>query len=359
MQTRRSRSRLVAACTGVLAATLLVLTGCGPASTADSSHAATNVGLALDAGGEQDSGSNDLAGSGLYLARTRLGVDGKDASPNSDGTNREAILNSLVASRHNPVVAVGPAYASSLAQVASKHPDTTFAIVDDSVGAVPVPGSNVTNLTFAVEQGSYLVGVAAARKSVTGRFGFVGSAPTDEVKRYLAGFTAGVHSVKPHAPIDVSYIAAGSDPSAARAGASSPETARERATTMLSNGDDIIFQAAGDSGEGITDAVLAARESGKRGVWTIGSDGDEYDTASDDQQRVILTSVVPRVDTAVYHYVRDHVDGKKLGGTREFDLKEKGVAFALSGGYLADISSELERDQKAIVAGKITVPSTV
>ncbi len=330
----------------------LGLAACGSQhSDAGSSAASLNVGIALDTGGIGDKGINDLADSGFYQARTKLGAHGREATPQLSGTDRATVLTSLSA-HHNPVIAVGSEYAKSLTAVAPKQPKTNYAIVNDG----SVRADNVANLEFAVEQGSYLVGMAAALKSTSGHLGFIGATHSAEVDRYLAGFRAGALAVDAHAAVDVSYLSDKDDGS----GFNAPEAARSAATTMLDHGVDAIYHDAGDSSAGLLEAVVAARESGKRNVWAIGSGQNEYLTASQSAKKVILTSMVLQADVAIYQFIKEFARGDKHSGVRMYTVKDKAVSYSKFGGYLSSkAEAKIDRAAKHIADGTISVPTTV
>ena len=134
------------------------------------------IGLAYDEGGRGDQSFNDSAYAGAAAAADALGADLQELSPNEDASNRAELLTQLAEQGFNPVIAVGFAYDDVIAEVAPQFPDTTFAQVDGS-NEDGAKGDNVTGLIFAEEQGSFLAGVAAASKSVTGHLGFVGGQP--------------------------------------------------------------------------------------------------------------------------------------------------------------------------------------
>ncbi len=318
-----------------------------------------DVGIALAADGRGDKGFNDLATGGLDRARQRLGVDFSPSVLPQRGDRRGERLNGLAEDDLNPVIAVGDDYAADLADVAPRHSATTFAIVDSAEPR----GGNVVNLVFAEEQGSYLMGVAAAYKSVSDRVGFVGGSNDARTRRYQAGFAAGVMSVSPGTKVDVRFVTgtAATTGESSPLGRNSPTAAREVTEQLLRDGANVVYSAAGSSGSGVFDALVSARARGDRDVWAIGSDTDQHLVATVAQQQVILTSMVKRVDNAVYGFVADYVDGGGSSGVRRFTLVDDGMSFATSGGYLTkfQLLDELQRVETDIAEGRITPPSTV
>ncbi|MDR3080694.1 MAG: BMP family ABC transporter substrate-binding protein, partial [Streptomyces sp.] len=146
------------------------------------------------------------------------------------------------------------------------------------------------------------------------------------------------------------YLSHGSDTS----GFASPDKGKEAAAGMLDKGADVIYTAAGSSGNGSIEAV-----SGKKGAWAIGVDSDQYNIAGlDKYKNSILTSVVKNVDVGVFDLIKSVKDGKPLTGTNSYSLAEKGVTLATSGGFIDDLKAKLDAAEKDIVDGKIKVKTT-
>jgi basic membrane protein A len=325
----------------------LITSACGDDKTSSSGSSGDKtgpkVGLAFDTGGEGDKSFNDAALAGVKKAESDLGATVKSLEPKT-AEDRAKNLNLLVEAGRNPVVAVGFAFGDDLKKIAPANPKTTFAIVDSVVEA-----SNVKSLVFAEEQGSFLVGAAAGLKTKTNKVGFIGGVEMELIKKFEAGFVAGVKATNPNATVDVKYISPAGDFS----GFGDPAKAKEIATGMYEGGEDVVFHAAGGSGNGLFEAAAAAGD----GKWAIGVDSDQYLTASADQQKHILTSMLKRVDVAVYGAIKDFADGKTEGGTVVYDLSKDGVGYSTSGGYVDDIKSKLDGLKADIVSGKITVPT--
>ncbi len=220
----------------------------------------------------------------------------------------------------------------------------SFAVVDGVVEE-----DNVKSLTFAEEQGSFLVGAAAGLKSKTGKVGFIGGVDMELIHKFEAGFTAGVKQTNPTATVEIKYISAAGDFS----GFGDPAKAKEIAKAMYDGGADVIFHAAGGSGNGLFEAATEAGD----GKWAIGVDSDQYLSAAPDQQKHILTSMLKRVDVAVYGAIEEFTKGDTKGGVKVFDLAKDGVGYSTSGGYVDDIKSQLEDLKQQIIDGTITVPT--
>jgi basic membrane protein A and related proteins len=315
-------------------------------STAASSAASkVKVGLAYDIGGRGDKSFNDAAAAGLDKAKADLGVEVKELEATAGETDaaKEERLRLLADGGYDPVIGIGFAYATSLKKVAAEFPDTHFAIVDDSSFNAP----NVANLVFAEQEGSYLVGVIAAQASKTGNVGFVGGVDVPLIHKFEAGYTAGAKSINPAIKVQVKYLTQPPDFS----GFGDPAKGKTAAQGMLDGGADVIYAAAGGSGSGAFDAVAA-----KKGTWAIGVDSDQYQTAAAGVKNVIVTSMLKRVDTAVYNEIKSAVDGKPLTGVQTFDLKADGVGFATSNAAVQPFTAKADTAKAAIIAGTVTVP---
>ena len=310
---------------------------------------AVKLGLAYDIGGRGDQSFNDLAASSLDKAKAAgVTVVGElTASPGEPDSAKTDRLNQLVDSGATDIIAVGFAYATPLGEVAKANPQVTFAIVDDaSLAAVP----NVASLTFAEEQGSYLVGVAAAKKSASGKVGFIGGVNTPLIQKFQAGFEAGVKATNPNATVTSKYISEPPDFS----GFNAPDKGETIATGMYNDGIDVIYAAAGGSGAGV---FKAAKTTGN---WAIGVDSDQYNIPSlADVKSVILTSMLKKVDVATWDFITSAVNGEPLSGQHVYDLKNDGVGYSTSGGFITDYVPDIEKAKAAIIDGTITVPTTV
>ena len=351
--------RRVTTLASALLAGALVLTACGgsstpstdttPGSSGSSSSAPKSdlkVGLAYDIGGRGDQSFNDAAAAGLDKAKADLGIETKEleASNGEPESAKEERLRVLATAGYNPVIAVGFAYSGSVAKVAKEMPDTKFAIIDDAAAV----GDNIANLLFASEQGSYLVGVAAALKTKTNNIGFVGGVDVPLINTFQAGFEAGVKATNPKAKVQVKYLTQPPDFS----GFGDPAKGKTAAAGMFDAGADIVFQVAGGSGGGVFEAAKAA------GGKAIGVDSDQYLTAAPDQKPLILTSMIKRVDTAVYKAIQQTGDGSFKGGGQVFDLAHQGLDYSKSNSKLMtpDIIAALELYRQDIINGTIKVP---
>jgi len=243
---------------------------------------------------------------------------------------------------------VGFAYGDVMGDVAKQYPDTQFAIIDSS--AADVGADNLTGILFAENEGSYLAGVAAALKTETDHIGFVGGVETPLIQKFEAGYVAGAKAVNDAITVDVQYISPAGDFS----GFNDPAKGQIVAQGMYDAGADIVYHAAGGSGLGVFQAAAA---SGKR---AIGVDSDQYQTVDDPAlQKVIMTSMLKRVDNAVQAFIDSFVDGSVKGGSDVInDLKSEGVGLATSGGQIDDIQDQINEYRDKIISGEIEVPTT-
>ena len=355
MRTGSLRTRRLVA---VLAVAGLALTACGGGDddTTDTaspgagggSASDVKVGLAYDIGGRGDQSFNDAAAAGLDKAEEELGVEVREAEAGAGESEaaKEERLRVFAQGGFDPVIAVGFAYAGPLGKVAAEFPDTTFAIVDDASEASTA--DNITNLVFAEEEGSFLVGAAAGLKSTAGNVGFIGGVDVPLIKKFELGFKAGVEAAKPGATVQVTYLTQPPD----FTGFNDPAKGKTAAQGMFDAGADVVYHAAGGSGGGLFEAAQAA------GKLAIGVDSDQYATAAPGVKEVILTSMLKKVDVAVFDFISKAVDGSVEAGPVTYDLEQGGVDYSTSGGKVDDIEQQLEDFKEKIVSGEITVPSS-
>jgi len=338
-----------------LAATAMALSACGGSGASTSPGASSgsataggiSVGLAYDIGGRGDKSFNDSAAKGLDQAKTELGatVQESEAQPNETDADKEDRLRTLAEQGAKAVIAVGFAYSGPLAKVAPDYPNVKFAIVDDAAAK----GNNVTNIVFAENEGSFLVGAAAALKSASGTIGFIGGVQTPLIAKFQAGYAAGAAAAKPGTKVLVQYLTQAPD----FTGFNDPAKGQTAAGGLLDQGADVVYQAAGGSGSGVFKAVAA-----KAGAKAIGVDSDQYLTADPAVQQVILTSMVKNVNVGVFDFIKSVSGGSVKAGSTLYDLKNKGVGYATSGGMVSDIAPKLDEFSQQIQSGTIMVPTT-
>ena len=313
------------------------------------------VGLTFDLLGRGDQSFNDSAAAGIDKAIADFGVTVNEVTP-TDSSARGTDLQ-LQAENSDLVIGVGFSFASDAKTIAAANPDVSFAIIDDGMLNDTFDGPAVENaagLVFSEEQGSYLVGVAAALKSTTGSIGFIGGVSgIGLIEKFEAGYTAGAMSVNPDIVVQVAYLSEFPD----FGGFEDPASASDIATSMYSEGADIIYAAAGLSGSGMFQAAAeVSTETGTK-VWGIGVDSDQYLTVDPSVQEYVLTSMVKRVDTAVYEITKAYLEGTFTAGETRYDLAAGGVGYSTSGGYVDDIVDQLEEAKAGIIDGSIVVPT--
>lgn len=334
----------------------LVLAGCGsedPETGTDAGNgngeetSEVKVGLAYDVGGRGDQSFNDAAAAGLDRAIDEFGIDSQESTA-ADGepeSAREERLIQMAEAGFNPVIAVGFAYAPAVAKVAPQFPDVQFGLIDST----DATGDNIANLTFPEHEGSFLVGAAAALKTEADSIGFIGGVNVPLIAKFEAGYRAGAMEVNPDIEIRSTYLTQPPDFS----GFGDPAKGRTAAEGMFDGGADIVYHAAGGSGLGVFEAAQAADG------WGIGVDSDQYNTVPPALQDVVLTSMLKKVDVAVFDYIESFVDGDPLSGEVVFGLAEGGVDYSTSGGHIDDITDQLDEYKQQIIDGEITVPSTM
>lgn len=333
----------------LLAVFSLIVAACGGDDGGEGDGDGVPVGLVYDIGGRGDQSFNDSAAAGLDRAVEELGIVASEASANDDGSNREELLN-LQAETNDLVFGIGFLFATPMTNAATANPDVNFAIVDDA--SVDLP--NVAGLVFAEEQGSFLVGAAAALKSTTGTIGFIGGVNIELIQKFEAGFIAGAKAVNPDIQIISQYV---TEPPNFD-GFNDPASGRVIAQSMFESGADIVYHAAGGTGAGLFQAAREYSEASGTKVWAIGVDSDQYLTAGEDVRDYILTSMLKRVDVAVYNTIQAQVNGEFAAGSNVFDLSVDGVGYSTSGGFIDDITDQLEDYKQQIIDGDIVVPTT-
>jgi basic membrane protein A len=318
------------------------------AATMTGDPAAVKLGLAYDIGGRGDHSFNDLAAASLDKAKEAgVTITGElTAAPGEPDSAKSDRLNQLIDSGATDIIAVGFAYAQVLKEVAAANPDVHFAIVDNNdLAAEP----NVASLTFAEEQGSYLVGVAAGKKTKTNKVGFIGGVNTPLIQKFQAGYEAGVKAANPNATVTAKYITEPPDFS----GFNDAAKGETIGTGMYNDGIDIIYAAAGGSGDGVFKAAKAT------GNLAIGVDSDQYNLPTEAAVKdVIMTSMLKKVDVATYDFITSAVNGEVLTGEHKYNLSNDGIGYSTSGGQVDDIVTELDKAKQEIIDGTITVPST-
>lgn len=302
------------------------------------------VGIAFDGGQIEGNLFNQLASDGaahaddLYKLKIfeAFNVD-KRGNPVDEFT----VVNKL-ARKSDLVIAAAFYYADAVDAVASTNAGTNFAVIDN----FPTE-PNAVGLTFAHNEGSFLVGAAAAMKSDSTTFGFIGGMDIPVIEEFRAGFEAGVLYIDPTAEVVTEYVGDFND----------PVRASEIALGMYESGIDVVYPAAGGSTIGAAWAAEAySAILGNAHVWMIGVDFDYYPFVDPSFQPHVLTSMVKNVDLAVFETIESQVTGTFAGGAELFDLSRNGVDYTTSGGYIDAHVPDLEIIRAGIIAGTIFVP---
>ena len=312
-------------------------TGCAPARSADADRGKVHVGIVFDSGGKDDRSFNAAAWEGVKRARRDLPIVLRDAEP-GDPTSLEPATRAFAERGFDLIVGVGFAQTPIIEQVARDYPQLHFAIVD---GVSQLP--NVASLVFKEHEGSYLVGMIAARKSKTGVLGFVGGMDIPLIHRFALGYEEGARAVDPDVRVYANYVGV------TEAAWNNPGKGKELAVAQIGKGVDVIFAAAGNSGLGVFDAAEQYKK------FVIGVDSNQNWV----KPGYVLTSMVKRVDNAVYQIVRDQVAGRFASGIHVYGLDNDGVGYALDRFNRdlipATVLREVDAARGRIIRGEIRV----
>ncbi|MDG4901611.1 MULTISPECIES: BMP family ABC transporter substrate-binding protein [unclassified Mesorhizobium] len=312
---------------GLLAATAMVL----PAFAADVQPA-----ILYDLGGKFDKSFNEAAYNGAEKFKKETGVAYVEFEV-SNASQREQALRRFAEDGRNPIVMAGFAWEDALKKVAAEYTDLNFAIIDD---AVDLP--NVRSLVFKENEGSYLVGILAAMASKSKKVGFVGGMDIPLIRKFECGYVGGAKSA---GATEVIQNMTGDTPAAWN----DPAKGGEIAKTQIDQGADVVYAAAGGTGVGV---LQAAADAGKLG---IGVDSNQNGL----QPGKVLTSMLKRVDVAVYNAFMDGKNGTFKGGVENLGLKEGGVDYAMDDNNKALVTDEMkaavEKAKADIIAGKVQV----
>lgn len=322
------RKKVMAA---VLTAAMVTSVGAVPqmVSAADSD---LKIGLITDVGGVNDGSFNQSAWEGLEKAGEDLGVEVNYLESSTDA-DYQPNMETFVDEDYDLIISVGYMLADATREAAEANPDTKFAIIDDATIDLP----NVTSLMFKAEQASYLVGYVAGLTTKTNNIGFVVGMTNETMNQFGYGYCAGAIDANPD--ITVQQFNANSFADSA--------TGKTMANTAITNGADIVFQAAGATGLGVIEACQEA------GVYAIGVDSDQSSIAP----KTVLTSAMKRVDNAVYDAVQELIDDKLEGGVQTFDLAAGGVDIAPSQDLIADdVIKAVDEVKEKIISGDVVVP---
>ena len=302
------------------------------------------VGLVFDVGGRGDKSFNDSAYEGLLRAERELGAEIAFLEP-TGAEDREAALRLFAARGMDLVVGVGFIFSSDINLVATAYPSVKFACVDYAPAHAGSPPPNVLGLDFREEEGAFLVGAVAGQLTKTNHVGFVGGMTIPLIRKFEAGYEAGVKATCEQCIIHGSY--AGSSPDAFK----DPAKGKLLATSEIAHGADVIFHASGSTGHGVFEG---AREGH---ALAIGVDSDQYD----EMPGVVVTSLIKRVDVAVLEAVREVKDRRFRGRIVALGLAELALDYVHEGPHAQAMSpaivARVERLKADVIAGRLKVPT--
>ncbi len=335
----------------LLLVALFVLTSCETATEATTDKGKIKVGIVFDIGGKNDRSFNAAAWEGVKRANQDLDIVLRDVEPGNP-TSIEPAMRAFAEKNFDLIIGIGFAQGPIMQRVAQDYPNIKFAIVDGVIvdkDGKPLP--NVASLVFREHEGSFLVGMIAAQKSKSGVIGFVGGMDIPLIHRFETGYEEGAKSVNPNVRVVDNYVGV------TDAAWNNPGKGKELALNQIDQGADVIFTAAGNSGLGAFDAVeqYGRNSSGEANKFVIGVDSNQ----NGQRPGFVLTSMVKRVDNAVYDVVKEVKEGKFEGGFHTFGLDKDGVAYAMDENnknlISQDVINKVEEAKKKIVAGEIKV----
>lgn len=322
----------------------LLLSACNNQSLAADDKSKVHVGIVFDIGGKDDRSFNAAAWEGVQRAAKDLPIVLRDIEPGTPNAIEPA-MRAFAERGYDLIIGVGFAQAPIMELVAKDYPNTHFAIID---GVSQLP--NVASLVFKEHEGSYLVGVLAANASKTGTIGFLGGMDIGLIHRFEKGYEEGARSVNPNIRIIQNYVGVTD-------GAwNNPGKGKELSLAQIGKGADVIFTAAGNSGLGVFDAVeQQGKQNGRATHFVIGVDSNQNMV----KPGFVLTSMVKRVDNAVYNIVQDEVNRRFSPGLHVFGLDKDGVGYAMDE-FNRDLVSpeaikQAELAKQKIISGEIKV----
>ncbi|MHC1547156.1 BMP family lipoprotein [Phyllobacterium sp. K27] len=319
---------------GLLAATALPLISLGAANAADDKPA-----LIYDLGGKFDKSFNEAAFNGAEKYTADSGVKYREFEIQNEA-QREQALRKFASDGNSPIVIAGFSAAAAIEKVSTEFPDTKFVIID-----AEVKQPNVRSVIFNDNEGSYLVGVMAAKASKTGTVSFIGGMDVPLIRNFACGYVGGVKATNADAKVIQNMT--GDTPAAWN----DPSKGGEIAKSQMDQGSDVIFAAAGGTGIGVLQAAADADKLG------IGVDSNQNGL----HPGKVLTSMLKRVDVATYNAFKDGADGKFTSGVSYLGVKEGGVDYAVDDNNAKlltdDIKNAVETAKADIISGKVKVHS--
>ncbi|MGD9561419.1 MAG: BMP family protein [Pyrinomonadaceae bacterium] len=336
---------------GLLVAVLLA-SSCGTAADAKREGCNIRVGIVFDIGGKNDRSFNAAAWEGVKRAEKELNICLYDIEPGNP-TSIEPAMRAFAERDFDLIIGVGFAQGPIMQRVADDYPNIKFAIIDGVIFEKDgkTPKQNVASLVFREHEGSFLVGMIAAAKSKTGVLGFIGGMDIPLIHKFATGYEEGAKYLNPNVRVLTNYVGVTD-------GAwNNPGKGKELALNQIEKGADVLFTAAGNSGLGVFDAVeqYGRNEQGEANKFVIGVDSNQNGV----KPGFVLTSMVKRVDNAVFDVVKEVLSGEFKGGFHVFGLDKDGVAYALDEFneplVPPDVLKKVEAAKAKIISGEIKV----
>ncbi|RKQ30418.1 BMP family lipoprotein [Oceanobacillus halophilus] len=337
----------------------LFLAACGGETEEENAGANENeeanvdyqVAMVTDEGGVDDKSFNQSAWEGIKAWGEENGLSkgaGIDYAQSDETADYMPNITRFVRDEYDLTFGVGFKLKEDLEKAAEQFPDSNFGLIDEEIDA-----PNAVSLRFKEEQGSFLVGVAAAMKTTTNKLGFVGGIDSPLIKKFESGFIAGAKSINPNVEVKVQYAESFTDPAKGKL----------IATNMYDSGVDVIYHAAGGTGNGVFNQAKDMKQNNPdREIWVIGVDRDQYDEGEIGEHNVTLTSMVKRVDVAVQDVINRGMEGEFPGGEQlEYGLEEDAIAVAATNedAMTEEIISAVEEWKEKILNGEVEIPQTV
>ncbi len=349
----------------VLLASMLI-TACGTAAPGGATTASFKVGEVTDMGGVDDRSFNAAAWKGVQDASSQLGVEGKYLE-SKDQSDYATTQQQFITENDNLIITVGFLLGVDTATAAKANPNMKFAIVDYTYpdcwpGAVEGKDcgsaadlANVRGLAFQTDQAGFLAGMAAAGMTQTGKVGTFGGIKLPTVTIFMKGFEAGVKYYNKQNNKSVAVLGwdTAKDDGLFTGNFNSTDDGRKFAESLMQEGADIIMPVAGPVGLG---SAAVCKETGK--CMIVGVDTDWFVSAPE-YKEVVLTSVMKKIDVAVFNTIKDTKDGKFTAGTVTYTIKDGGVDIApfhdFDSKVPADLKSQIDAAKKALIDGSLTV----
>jgi basic membrane protein A len=322
-----------------LCALALAISGpaCNMGARSEADKSKVHVGIVFDIGGKDDRSFNASAWEGVKRAAKDFPIVLRDVEP-GDPTSVEPAIRAFAERNYDLVIGVGFEQMPVVERVAKDYPNVNFVIID---GVIDLP--NVACLVFKEHQGSYLVGMLAAMKSQTGTVGFIGGMDIPLIHKFETGYEEGARAVNPNINVIANYVGV------TAAAWNNPGQGKELAIAQIGKGADVIFTAAGNSGLGAFDAVE------QQNKFVIGVDSDQNWV----KPGHVLTSMVKRIDNAVYQIVKDRVSGQFTAGVHVYGLENEGVGYAVDQYneklITPEMTQRVEEAKQQIINGQIQV----